>query len=264
MTARLAAIALTASLAGCAGPTLRPALTPRTAKTDAVLVLPGFGYGRNDDAAFRAVVKGAAGDAVDVYVSAYLTRTGLASSRGRLARFVRDNQLGRYQRLHVFAFLAGAWTLNPLADTGDIPNLASVTFDRSPYQERAPAIAADRLRLFAWLRFGSTLFDVARTPYPPLRAPHIKVGLMIETRPTPFIRKHEAAAREMGPFAFGCGDLRQRYDDCVYLPMNHDDLYARFADVWPEVMAFIRTGRFSGTADRTPPVDRAFDRTQTR
>ena len=46
----------------------------------------------------------------------------------------------------------------------------------------------------------------------------------------------------------------QRYDDCLYLPMNHDELYVRFADVWPELLAFIRTGRFTSTANRTPPT----------
>ena len=35
--------------------------------------------------------------------------------------------------------------------------------------------------------------------------------------------------------------------------LNHDELYVRFAEVWPEVLAFIRTGRFSSAADRTAP-----------
>jgi hypothetical protein len=35
--------------------------------------------------------------------------------------------------------------------------------------------------------------------------------------------------------------------------MNHDQLYARFGEVWPEVRSFIRTGRFSASANRTPP-----------
>ena len=58
-----------------------------------------------------------------------------------------------------------------------------------------------------------------------------------------------------GPFAFECDAFLQRYDDCLYLPMNHDELYNRFAEVWPELLAFIRTGRFSDAANRTPPVD---------
>ena len=36
--------------------------------------------------------------------------------------------------------------------------------------------------------------------------------------------------------------------------MSHDELYERFAEVWPELLAFARTGRFSVAADRSPPV----------
>ena len=32
--------------------------------------------------------------------------------------------------------------------------------------------------------------------------------------------------------------------------MNHDELYVRFAEVWPELLTFIRTGRFSDAANR--------------
>ena len=39
----------------------------------------------------------------------------------------------------------------------------------------------------------------------------------------------------------------------MYVDLNHDELYVRFADVWPDVLAFIRSGRFSSGANRTPP-----------
>jgi hypothetical protein len=42
--------------------------------------------------------------------------------------------------------------------------------------------------------------------------------------------------------------------------LNHNEVYARFAEVWPEVHAFIRTGRFSDAANRMPPVDDALAR----
>jgi hypothetical protein len=36
--------------------------------------------------------------------------------------------------------------------------------------------------------------------------------------------------------------------------MNHNEVYVRFAEIWPELSAFIRTGRFSEAANRTPPA----------
>jgi hypothetical protein len=260
MNARIVILAAAAYLAGCAGPIVRPAISPAPPKRDALLVLPGFGYGRSGEKTLRSLAASMARDGVDLYVPTYVTRSGLAASRAKLKRFIRDNRLDRYERLHVFAFLAGGWTLNPLLERQPLPNLASVIYDRSPFQERAPKIATTRLHFLTWLRYGSTVFDVARTPYLALESPEVKVALMVETSPTSFIRRYADAAREEGPFAFGCGSFLQRYDDCLYLPLNHNEVYARFAEVWPEVNTFIRTGHFSDAANRMPPLDDALTR----
>ena len=250
---RLSLLCVAAASTACAGALTRPSLEPRQ-NHDAFLVLPGFGYGRAGERTFQALQPSLAAEGIDLYVADYLTRGGLASSREKLAQFIRVNRLDRYERLHVFAFLAGAWTANPLLDRQMPSNLASVVYDRSPFQERAPAIAADKLRVLAWLRFGSTIFDVARTTYPPLAAPHVRVGLLVESRPTSFIKGHVKAALAYGPFKFACTDLHQPHDDCGYVALSHDDLYVKFGDVWPELRAFIRTSRFTSAMNRTPPA----------
>jgi len=254
MTPRLAVLAATVCFASCGGPLVRPAVAPRTEPPDALLILPGFGYGREGGKAFEAVAATAARDGVDVYVAPFVTRAGLDDSRAHLERFIRDEHLDRYERLHVFAFLAGGWTLNPLLDRIELPNLTSVVYDRSPYQERAPIVAATRLRRRAWLRFGQTIFDVAHTPYPPNQRDGVHVALLVESVPTSFMLSHAKDASAYGPFDFGCDALHQRHDDCAYVALNHTDLYSHFADVWPEVNAFIHTGRFTVAAERTPPT----------
>jgi hypothetical protein len=249
----LAIGALALSIGGCAGTLVRSSLATPSPAQDALLILPGFGYGRSGEAALRALAAPMSAEHIDLFVPSYISRAGLAQSRTKLQRFIRDHHLERYARLHVFAFLAGAWTLNPLADTQAPANLTTVIYDRSPYQERAPRIADEALHLRAWLRFGSPIFDVARTPYPPLAAPRVKVGIVVETLPTTFIKQHAERARRYGPFAFRCDAFGQRHEDCIYLPLNHDDLYRQFAAVWPEVRAFIREGRFTTAANRSPP-----------
>jgi len=229
---------------GCARPPVRPAVTPRAPRTEALLVLPGFGYTAAGERAFRELSATVARDGFDLYVPSYISRGGIVESRENLARFIRDQHLDRYERLHVFAFLAGAWTLNPLAESRPLPNLRTIVYDRSPYQERAPRIALDDLRFLTWLKYGSPVFDLARTPYPPLTASDVKVALVVETQPTRFVEKHAEKARAYGPYEFECSSFRQRYDDCTYVAMSHDDLYVRFAEVWPGVRSFIRTGRF--------------------
>jgi hypothetical protein len=243
------------SLAGCAHAGIAPATRPPAA-ADALVVLTGFGYGRGGERAFRALDRELASEGIDLYVPAYVARAGLEPSRDRLRRFIRDARLDRYERVHVFAFIAGGWTFNPLADTGALPNLATVIYDRSPYQERAPRVAMEKLPFPARLKYGDILAELARTPYAPLTIEGPRVGILVETRPTSFVRRFARTAQRYGPYQFECDSFAQRYDDCAYVAMTHDDLYERFAEVWPEVRAFIRDGRFTGGAIRTPPVRR--------
>lgn len=248
---RLTICAACLSLAACANAIIRPDVSPAKPASDALVVLPGFGYDRDGERAFKSLAPSMAAEGFDLYLPTFVTRFGLEESRVRLYRFFRENHLDRYQRVHIFAFLAGGWTFNPLART--FPNLSTIVYDRSPYQERAPRVAQEKLRLLTWVRYGSVVFDIAKTPYPPLSVPDVKVALVVETAPTSFIKRHESTARGYGAYKFECAAFRQRYDDCLYVGLNHDELYARFGEVWPEVRLFIRTGRFSASANRTPP-----------
>ena len=242
-------------LTACASAIVKPAVTPAARPaTDALLVLPGFGYGRAGEEAFRSLAPSIAAAGLDLYLPTFISRSGLEESRERLHQFVREQRLDRYERVHVFAFLAGGWTFNPLAEMTSLPNLSTVVYDRSPYQERAPRIARERLRLLTWLRYGSVVFDVAKTPYAPLTTPDVRVGIVVETVPTSFIKRFADAARKQGAYDFSCGGFNQRYDDCMYVALSHNQLYTQFAQVWPEVREFLRAGRFTPSANRTPPA----------
>jgi hypothetical protein len=240
-----------ACIAGVSTTATLQAPVPKT-RTEAFVVLRGFGYSGDGERAFRALEPAIAAQGMDLHVPDYISRSGLDDSRKKLQRYFQD-RLSRYERLHVFAFIAGGWTLNPLAAGGGVPRLATVIYDRSPLQERAPRIADENLHFLTWVRYGSPVFDLARAPYSPLTDSGVKVGLLVETSPTSFIRDHEQTARSYGAFRFECDAFAQRHDDCQYVDLNHDELYVRFAEVWPEVLAFIRTGRFSSAAKRTPP-----------
>jgi hypothetical protein len=250
---RIAVLVCSIWTVSCAG-AVRPALTPAPPRGDALLVLPGFGYGSGGEEAFRSLAPSMAADGIDLYLPTYISRSGLEESRARLRRFVRESRLDRYERVHVFAFLAGGWTFNPLAEANEVPHLATVVYDRSPYQERAPRIALDKLRLLTWMRYGSVVFDVARTPYAPFAAHGVRVGLVVETEPTKLMKRFAADAAKQGPYRFECAAFEQRYDDCFYVALNHNQLYRRFGEVWPEVRSFIRGGRFTAAANRTPPT----------
>jgi hypothetical protein len=249
---RLTILAACACSAACASTLVKRGASPKPA-VEALLVLPGFGYGPKGEKALKSLATSIAAEGMDLYVPTYVSRRGLTQSRANLQRFIRNHRLDRYERVHVFAFLAGGWTFNRLAEVAALP-LATVVFDRSPFQERAPRIAAERLGFLTWLRYGSMVSDVANTPYAPLTAPDARVALMVETKPTSFIKRFSRAARSYGPYRFECDSFAQRYDDCLYLPMDHGEVYVRFTEIWPELLAFIRTGRFTSAANRTPPM----------
>lgn len=241
---------------GCAGTIAPPKTVAKPAVREALVVLPGFGYTGRGERAIRALAPAMRDAGLDLYVPNFIRRPGLEDSRDALRRFIRDQRLDRYERVHVFAFLAGGWAFNELArDAAVLPNLATIVYDRSPYQERAPRVAAEKLRVLSWLRYGTVIFDLAKTPYPPLPRHGIKVGVIVETVPTGFVKRFHKTASSYGPFEFDCGELGQPSDDCIYAALNHGQLYTRFGDLWPELRAFIRDGRFTARAERTAPRD---------
>ena len=152
---RLAVVTCCLSSVACANAITRPAVAPSKPASDALLVLPGFGYSRAGEHAFRALAPALAADGVDLYLPTFVSRSGLDESRELLRGYIRKNGLGRYARVHVFAFIAGGWTFNPLAETGVLPNLSTVVYDRSPdSQERATRDCAGEAPFLNWLRYG--------------------------------------------------------------------------------------------------------------
>ena len=250
---RALVVAVLVACQACRTPPIAP--SPEPLHRDALMVVPGFGYTRDGARAIRMAADSLAARGIAVYVPDYVRRGGLTESRAALLEFYRAQGLDRYERLHVFAFIAGAWTINPAINAGELPNLASIIYDRSPMQERAPRVAVDWFGFGLWLVMGQVIFDVARTPYTPIERERVNVGLLVETKPTSFIRRFAGTARGYGPMSFECAALTQRFDDCAFIALSHDELYLQFPAVVPAIVAFIRTGRFPDHADRTPPVE---------
>lgn len=246
------ALSAGATLGACAGAVVPE--SPRPEQREALLVLPGFGYSHGATAMFRALRAALTEDGIDLFVPNYVERGGLDESRAELRGFIRDNHLERYARVHVFAYIAGAWTLNPLLDSAAMPNVVTIVYDRSPMQERAPRVAYDKLHFLTWLRYGQPVFDMARRRYPALATGSPRVGIVVETRPTSLIKRYSKTALSYGPLRFECDQFDQRFDDCIYVSLSHDELYTRFGDVLPDVLAFIKAGRFTDAATRAAPT----------
>src|SRR5262245_24450503 len=86
-------------LGACAGQ-VRPDLSATAPRSEALLVLPGFGYGRHAEHALRELRGQMKDEGFDLYVPSYISRGGLDKSGERLQRFLREQRLDRYDRVH--------------------------------------------------------------------------------------------------------------------------------------------------------------------
>ena len=79
------------------------------------------------------------------------------------------------------------------------------------------------------------------------------MGLVVETAPTSFIKRYASTARGYG--AYGSNAARSgsvTTTACMSRSITTSSTRGS-REVWPEVRSFIRTGRFSAAANRTPP-----------
>src|SRR4029077_11700229 len=78
---RLAVVACCVSFGCCVSAIGAPAVSPSKPASDALLVLPGFGYSRAGEHALRSLGPSLAAEGIDLYVPTYVARSGLEQSR---------------------------------------------------------------------------------------------------------------------------------------------------------------------------------------
>ncbi|MBI2922966.1 MAG: hypothetical protein HYY18_18075 [Planctomycetes bacterium] len=216
---------------------------------EAILILPGFVSRFHGN---RAQQEYFSDRGYDLFIPDCIARESLADCLSRLEEFMAAHRVGEYRRVHVFAYIVGGWVLNAWIAKHRDHNIASIVYDRSPLQERAPgALIADQPWI-ARLLFGGIVWDMARTPYPPMDREGIRVGLLVECKATAYIRRHRESALAPGPVRWDFAALGQRYDDAIYIRIDHDELYSRFDQFGAEVLGFFVDGRFSRSARRRP------------
>ena len=224
----------------------------RNNNSDALLVLPGIGYGPSGRKAMQHFFHTAE---VDLFVPDYIQKSGLDDSVKFLQDYYARNELFKYQRLHVFCFIAGAYVLRRWLRSSNLKP-SSVILDRSPYQERAPAIVTTQIPFIARLLLGDFVFQLAKESYPDLSKDlhgAIKPGLVIEQKRTLILKVFAGQCRRMGPIHWQPESMQTSIQDHIYVPYHHDSIYANFHRLSPQIMEFIRSGSF-GKARRNPPL----------
>ena len=221
----------------------------KASEKEAILIIPGFGsriYGN------RKQEKYFTNKGYDVFIPKYIGRESIDQCLGKLEKFINKNKLADYKKVHVFTYIIGGWVLNEYIKTHPENNIASIVYDRSPLQERAPFVLVKDIPVLIRMVSGKVMKDFSDTPYSPIKKEKIKVGIIIESKATKLIRNHKKTALSLGEVKWDVKSLNQECDDYIYTRLNHDEMYSRFDIVGDEFFNFFKTGKFSDNAIREP------------
>lgn len=226
----------------------------RAGHPEAVVVVPGITIGV---AGRRSVARFFGAAPYDLFFLDYLYgatlhRCSLEGAVENLQGLLQAHGLEAYARVHVFANILGGWTVNLALRSRPLPNLASIVYDRSPIQERAPAVVSGLLPVSTRTVLGRVVEDVAATPYPALHGDGVRVGLVIEDRASLLMRMLRRSADRMGPYAFEAERMGQRFDDALHVALSHDEIYTGIDSYGPAVLRFFRDGAFPDHVRREP------------
>jgi hypothetical protein len=216
---------------------------------EALLILPGFGDNRKRR---KAQKKFFAECGYDLYIPNYKNRKSIANTVQNLYDFYHDHGLDQYKKVHVFSYILGSWVLNTYINQYGKENIATIIYDRSPLQERAPRVIKDRIPAIGKMLKGKVLFEMSRMAYPPIPMQGIKIGIIVESKATKLIKIFKKTALSYGPIDWKNLDFKQPNDDLIFTPLNHDQLYTRFDVIGEDILHFIKAGTFTDAARRMP------------
>ena len=222
---------------------------------EAILILPGFGSKLQGT---KKIADYFFNKGFDIYIPDFLSRDSISDCVTNLDKFIIKHKLSRYKSIHVFSYIIGAWTINSWITKNPNNNIATIIYDRSPLQERAPYTVVKDIPLIGWLLFGNLVKNLISSEYPPIQNGKIDIGIIIENKATKFISKHRKTMFILGPVNWDASNLKQEYDDKIYTVLNHDQMYKRFDIIGEEIFNFIRKKKFTETAKREPYTEDPF------
>lgn len=223
---------------------------PRNQK-EALIVLYGFGaqqQGVKDIATYFSH-KG-----YDFFMPDYIANDSISRCVRNFDAFYKKHKLAEYKKVHVFSFIIGSWVINRWIVKNDSNNIATIVYDRSPLQERAPyAMATDSPLLMRIYPPGKVIKEFAVTPYTGIPNDEKNIGIIMESTASKLIRKHKKTALSLGEVNWDIADRKQECDDHFFTMNNHDEMYHDFSVTGKEILYFIKNGKFSDSVPRTKP-----------
>lgn len=224
---------------------------PNIAKSEkeALLILPGFSDSKKRRKKQKAFFEKLG---YDLYIPDYHSRTSFALTVENLAAFYEAEGLGSYKKVHVFSYIIGSWAINTFIEENGRKNIKTIIYDRSPLQERAPQIIEETIPLLGEMSKGKVLADFSKTPYPVMEQAGINIGIIVESKATKLMKFFRKKVLSYGAVQWDAAFFQQNFDDLIYTPLNHTQMYSRFDIIGGDIIHFLAYGQFRKTTRRIP------------
>ena len=214
---------------------------------EAILILPGLEdskKGRKNLVDFFSTVK------YDVFVPKYIDKNSLENTYVNCYNFIKTHQLFNYGKLHIYSYITGSWTINSVINKYGKFNIKTIVYIRSPLQEMAPILAVENIpKITKWIK-GDIVKDLSETPFPAIDTTGIKIGVLIESVATTFIKHYKKKLLAKKTINWNNYDFSMPYDDKIFIPFNHNDMYYNYTQIGPEVISFIEKNKFTNQYPR--------------
>lgn len=214
---------------------------------EAILILPGFGSRIQGT---KEIANYFFNKGMDVFIPDYIARKSIKNCVNNMDEFITKYKLMGYKKVHVFSYIVGSWTLNEWIKQHPKNNIASIVFDRSPLQERAPYALVKDIPFIIRMVAGKIMKEFSLTPYPPIPKGEMNIGIIIESKATKLLKKHKKSALIPGPILWDVASLHQENSDFFYTWLDHDLMYTRFDIIGEEILYFFKNGQFTDQAKR--------------
>ena len=224
---------------------------PNIAKSEkeALLILPGFSDTQKRRKKQKAFFEKLG---YDLYIPNYHSRTSFALTVANLAAFYEAEGLGEYKEVHVFSYIIGSWTINTFIEQNGRKNISTIIYDRSPLQERAPDVVVEAIPLIGEISKGKVLADFSKIPYPVMEQDGINIGIIVESKATKLMKFFKKKTLSYGALRWDATSFQQNFDDLIYTPLDHTQMYTRFDIIGADIIHFLDYGQFRKTTRRIP------------
>jgi hypothetical protein len=187
----------------------------------------------------------------DVFNIDYFTRKSLEESYNNMVSGLNKIEISKYDKVNFFCYIFGGKMLIKYLKETSIPNLGSIVFDRSPFEESLTTVVRNEsgekfLAKFAGqsiLEYSFLNFDFPDNMKP------AKIGLIIETKAIGLCYLYKKSIKKFKP-SFLPKDLIQKCDDFFYIDNQHKQMYAKIKTYSDEVVLFFKTSKFSPELNR--------------